>query len=346
MECSFVEVNFNNKKYLIAGIYRIPNTNVNSFIEKFNNIVEPLKSNYELLLLGDYNIDLFKDDSAKDNFYVCLKSNYLLPTIHAATRVATKTLNNGEKKTSATLIDNILIKANIKHNSGLIESSISDHYPIFISIPIILKDKNDSNKPQTVQYRLINYLNLRKFLLALTNSEINSILDCNIAQIAFTKFIKIFNDLYEKHFPIKTKLISQKDIEKPWINDILIKQLKIKDKLGKLAAWNVINVDIFKRFRNIVTSEIRKAKKKNIEKEFQDYADNIKKTWSLINSVIKTKIKDDTINLIKDDRQSVEKNYVPDTFIDYFTNIATKLTSELPIPENNAQSYLKNRVHN
>ena len=136
---------------------------MNVFIEKINDIVEPLTSNYELILLGDYNIDLFKDDSAKNNFYLSLQSNYLLPTIHAATRVATKTLRNGDKKTSATLIDNILIKANIRHNSGLIESSISDHYPIFISIPEMIKANNENSIPQTIQYRRINYLNLRKF---------------------------------------------------------------------------------------------------------------------------------------------------------------------------------------
>lgn len=324
MECSFIEVNFNNKKYLIAGIYRIPNTNINVFIEKINEIIEPLKTNYELLLLGYYNIDLLKDDSAKNNFSIFLQSNYLLPTIHAATRKATKTLRNGDKKTSATLIDNIFIKSNIRHNSGLIESSISDHYPIFISIPEIIKDNNNTQIPQTIQYRLINYLNLRTFLLALTQSEISSILNCNIAESAFTKFNQIFNELYENYFPIKTNLLSKKDIEKPWINDVLIKRLKIKDKLGQLAARNVINVDIFKKFRNLVTSQIRRAKEKFFEKEFQDNSNNIKKTWSLINDVIKTKSKDDTINLINDNGEDVDKNNVSNTCIDYFINIATK----------------------
>ena len=121
------------------------------FLKKFNEIIEPLKVNYELLLLGDYNIDLFKNDPATNNFYYCLQSNYLLPTIQAATRVATTTLRNGNKKTSKTLIDNILIKANIRHNSGLIESSISDHYPIFISIPEIIKGDSENNIQQTIQ---------------------------------------------------------------------------------------------------------------------------------------------------------------------------------------------------
>ena len=107
-------------------------------------------------MLGDYNIDLFKDDSATNNFYICLQFNHLLLTIQAPTRVATKSLRDGDKeKTSKTLIDNILMKANIRHNSGLVESSISDHYPIFISVSEIVKRENENIILQTIQYRLI-----------------------------------------------------------------------------------------------------------------------------------------------------------------------------------------------
>ncbi len=35
MECCFIEINFNNKKYLIAGIYRVPNTDIKLLIAKF-----------------------------------------------------------------------------------------------------------------------------------------------------------------------------------------------------------------------------------------------------------------------------------------------------------------------
>ena len=35
------------------------------FIEKFNEVVEQLKTNYELVLVGDYNIDMLKDYANK-----------------------------------------------------------------------------------------------------------------------------------------------------------------------------------------------------------------------------------------------------------------------------------------
>ena len=58
IECSFIEVKYNNQKYLIGGIYRVPNTNIDRFIEKLNSIIEPLKHTHKITLLGDYNIDL------------------------------------------------------------------------------------------------------------------------------------------------------------------------------------------------------------------------------------------------------------------------------------------------
>ena len=65
LECCFIETSFNNKKYLIAGMYRTPNTNTKLFIEKFNEIIEPLKSSHEIIILGDFNINLLNDDSNK-----------------------------------------------------------------------------------------------------------------------------------------------------------------------------------------------------------------------------------------------------------------------------------------
>ena len=60
MECSFIELKFNNQNYLIGGIYRIPDTDTDHFIDKFNSILAPIKSTHKIILLGDYNIDLQK----------------------------------------------------------------------------------------------------------------------------------------------------------------------------------------------------------------------------------------------------------------------------------------------
>ena len=76
IECLFIEIKFNNIKYLIGGIYRAPDTNTDLFIDRLNSLIEPLKSSHKLILLGDYNIDLQKNNNHKYNFELCLDMLY------------------------------------------------------------------------------------------------------------------------------------------------------------------------------------------------------------------------------------------------------------------------------
>ena len=276
MECLFIEIQIDKKKYILGGFYRIPETNVNLFIEKYNEIVEQLKTNYELILVGDFNIDLLKDDISKNSFMLCLQSNYLVPVITNVTRLASKVNDNGIIVKSATLIDNIIIKANTRHISGVIETNISDHFSIFTSIPLTVKE---IDKNCEIKYRSINECNQRKFNYQLTHSDISNILNVNDSKIAFSMFFKTFSDLYDRYFPITSKTISKKDLEKPWINNVLIKRMSIRDKLFKLSENDYIPRKTYTDFRNILTKQIVEAKAKYYEKEFKDNENNVKKTW-------------------------------------------------------------------
>ena len=339
MECCFIEINFNNKKYLIAGMYRIPDTDINLFIEKFNEIIEPLKNSSEVIVLGDFNINLLKDDVYKNSFELCLQSNYLIPTIVEPTRIATKTLQSGQQVTTKTLIDNILIKPNIIHSSGLVESCITDHFPIYITIPEI---KPDTGSNKVIKYRLITESSKRKFKHAISRYNTNNQQHSN-AKEDFSNFIEHFNELYNKYFPILTRTITYKDETKPWINDILLNQMKIRDKLYKLAIRKRIDIQIYNKFRNIMTNRIKKAKAKYYEEEFKKTSLSIKKTWSTINSVIRKNKLKSTIQITDDNGTKVQESEVPTKFVDYFTNIATNLTNQLPIPHTNPTQYLKSR---
>ena len=55
-------------------------------------------------------------------------------TILSATRVASKISNNCEV-ISHSLIDNIIINYDMKYQSGIIETSITDHYSIYLIVP-------------------------------------------------------------------------------------------------------------------------------------------------------------------------------------------------------------------
>ena len=116
---------------------------------------------------------------------------------------------DGQTFTAESLIDNIFIKDNLVYSSGLIYSDISDHYPIFISIP------QNTTKANTdileVKYRLMDEFRIRKFKSTLQNSiVIRELCNEQSAQIAFTIFLNTFNFIYDKYFPLITKKKLQK----------------------------------------------------------------------------------------------------------------------------------------
>ncbi|CAL4190277.1 unnamed protein product [Meganyctiphanes norvegica] len=57
IECIFIELNFNNKKFLIGCVYQVPNTDVKTFCKSIDDLIEPHRS-HNIILLGDYNICL------------------------------------------------------------------------------------------------------------------------------------------------------------------------------------------------------------------------------------------------------------------------------------------------
>ena len=120
----------------------------------------------------------------------------------------------------------------------------------------------------------------------------------------------------------------------------LIKRIKIRDNLAKLYKKQRIDKKIFTDFRNLLNRQIRDAKETFYNNKFEENKGNIKKTWDTINNVIKTNSKINQEIIINEDNNEVHKNDVPNKFVNYFTNIADKLISELPSSNTSATSYL------
>ena len=74
----------------------------------------------------------------------------------------------------------------LNHKSGIIYSSISDHYPIFVSL--INENNEFQDKSKVISYRLIDNFRTHKFKSAPTNLFNNSIKHINIASEALSKF--------------------------------------------------------------------------------------------------------------------------------------------------------------
>ena len=256
----FIEINLHSKVYLIGVAYRVPNTNFNQFNSKINAILEPLKNKYNIILMGDFNICLMKENNHKNLFQNTMQSNSLFPTITEPTRVCSIE-RNGQNIVTESLIDNIFLNENLAYNSGIIYSDISDHYPIFVSIPLNSSLVNN-NENFEIKCRLIDEYRIRKFKSALANNPIfKSIMHIHSADVAFTTFINSFNQLYDKYFTIITKKITKKTLLKPWITNAMVEQIKYKHDLARLYNKGIIDKQSYTGFKNILTKNLRQAKK-------------------------------------------------------------------------------------
>ena len=103
-ESLFIEVKGNQDNLLVGSIYRPPNTNVGDFIDSYQVLGEKLHKFKNVLIGLDHNLDLLKTSthSLMQQFLEATLDAHLIPVITKPIRVT---------HSSATLIDNILIKS-------------------------------------------------------------------------------------------------------------------------------------------------------------------------------------------------------------------------------------------
>ena len=342
LETLFIEITFDSKIYIIGVIYRVPNTNVHLFNETLNGIIEPIKNSYEIVLVGDFNVCLMKENNQSNSFRNSLISNNLFPTILEPTRIAS-IQRNGEYVITKSLIDNIFINTQLDFKSGLIDSTISDHFPVFISIQHNTTLQMEETK--FIKYRSFDDFSIKRFNLALSKSLVSLLEGVFDPKTAFTKFHMLIDELYNKYFPVRTKILSKKAQLKPWISQVLVNRIKIRDKLFKLSIKGRIDRNIYTQFRNLLTKQIRDAKATYFNNQFDNCKNDIRKTWKIINSNTRKKIRNSQIKIYENENV-IANGAVPNKFINYFSNIATTLVSEIPEVDVSAESYLNNFNHN
>jgi exonuclease III len=141
IESIFVELRFGkcSCNIVLGCVYRPPNTIHDVFINDLNGILDTIntgKHNNNIILTGDFNIDLLKtDDSTTKDLVNLLNVHMLRSIIDKPTRVASN---------SATLIDNFFTNCvRYSVSAGIILNDLSDHYPIIMRLE--LTGDNPSN---------------------------------------------------------------------------------------------------------------------------------------------------------------------------------------------------------
>ena len=197
--------NKSNKYIYIRNMYRLPRENVTYqsiqiFIDELNAVITDIKkSKLNLILLGDFNIDLLKigEKIGSQIFFEYILGLGLLPMLTLPTRIA---------EHSATLIDNVFVSPpcdRSQYISGILISNMSDHFPYFYCEKSSIKEKVKQKFMYSRKYNDDIFSNMHS---ELESSNILSQLDKNVASdpnVNYEILANIINATMSKHMAIK-----------------------------------------------------------------------------------------------------------------------------------------------
>lgn len=306
---------------VIGMVYRPPNASLNDFLESMEEVLNLVSnSTVKCYIMGDFNINLLNMNNNVINYTTLFQSYNFFQTVTKPTRVT---------DTSATLIDHFW--TNDIHNyvkSGILYMTISDHFPIYSSFSVTNVTTTDKVCITKRTYNE-NQINAFKEELKQYNwdSEISNVNDIDVI---YGLYMNKFKVLYNNHFPIKSFLVKEKHVCKPYITPGIIRSIKHRNKLQRLyAKWPLTYGSIFRNYRNMLTKIIRTAKENYLKSELLQNSNDARKTWKTINQLLgKTNSKLPLSMHFQNDNISGNSN-IAKAFNTYFSTVASRMAADI-----------------
>ena len=326
-ETLFIEVVRESRNNTIIGVvYKPPDGDFHSFHQNLSNCLEVISVENKIsFIAGDFNVDLLNSSpsSSAEAFLNTLRSYAFYPTIDKSTRTS---------ETSSTLIDNIFTNCySVYVRSGILISEISDHYPIFVFCNLHIK----RNYPKGVTY--INntcYKNMARLRYELSLIDWTIVTDDRDADSAYSKFSEIIQNAYKRCCPL-TKLNHKINTSKsPWLTTGILKSIRKKNVLFARfkRSFSTAHKAAYTRYRNILTSVIKNAKKMYYANLISLNSNDGGKIWNILNNVIGRKKSDEFNSTFVCNDVVINDNYaVCNGFNEYFASVAQNLSDNLPL---------------
>lgn len=275
----YIKMPASNNNILISGCYRSPASNTMDFLKILQSYFEKLttiKNSENCIFIGDLNIDILTRNSLEVVEYLnIMNENGFESMINKPTRVH----NHHES-----CIDHIFYKSNDlnSHNIPLIlENDITDHHVTTLQIIF------NKQKQVMTENRYFTKINYDKLAEGTKRESWDTVFSQTNADAAMNNFISILNG--NIHLATQEKRIKRKNTKiAPWITNGIIKSTFTKNKLFRDSLQHPNNPELrerFKIYRNILTTQINKAKYNYYTKKINCNAGNPQVLWGVINEL-------------------------------------------------------------
>ena len=119
IEIAAMECDLQGELVLVLSVYRPSGANIEIFFDRFESLLSAvMKENKVVIVAGDFNVEMLKNNANKEDFGALLESFGLKQTIFENTRISKK---------SSSCIDNIFVNLDNIVHSVVLHTFTSDH---------------------------------------------------------------------------------------------------------------------------------------------------------------------------------------------------------------------------
>lgn len=310
----------NNMPTILASIYRSPSSSYSDFCSQLEEILNLLTNeNKNIIICGDININILPPSCQSCSDYInCLFSYGFSSLIDVPTRCDTAG--------SRTLIDHIFSSSTSDYTTGVIDYSITDHYPLFFVL-------GTGKRAQHRQYTK-NSFNEALFARKVHDTCWNNVFREDCPEKAYSIFLSTITNYINDCTTHVTHKHTFSSPRNPWITNALLRSIIKKNNLHKKVKLQPFNASLrarFKNYSNILSSVLKRAKREYYERRIIENGTNTRRNWELIKEFLNVRESDASIKKIiyKDKEYSTEAD-MSNVFSDHFAACQNTLSLSVP----------------
>lgn len=314
---SFELLASNNRIIKMAAVYMSASENKTEILKYFENWCEHFCEIGEILICGDFNIDVARESPYSQRLMKICNDNGLKQIVKNTTR---------QTNHSATIIDLCITNSNSIATVSM-EDQISDHYNIEISVKNELKSKRIDKKLIKIlhNYSQTAVLNQIENWLGEWTYVRNENCDIKTTWLLHNLHCTVSEFIVER-------VISNSD---NFFNYELEKMRKQKNYLYKQAQLSTNDSNkwhAYKNYKNDYKKMIKRQKYEYTQRQLNNAAGDQKKTWKLLNSIITDKHVGNDFDIIESNGVTLNnKKNIADEFNKYFVDTISEINRSIPI---------------
>ena len=305
---------------LVCGFYRIPGGSLPCFFDQIAPFLQYCESR-NALICGDFNVDISSEPkSASTREYLDLfVSRGFLSQISLPSYVCPSDLS------FKSCLDHAWHNLKITSKNYVILPNFSDHCPIALlfSLKLPIAKSKINFRDYNTQFTE-SYLSRSSYEFSLCFPPENSV---NEAAEYLSSFLHALQDRY---FPIKSKLLSVKRLNSPWVTPDILRCISKKHMWYRLLRRDRISKSSYKKYCKALSYLLNIAEEEYWENKFVSLGSNMRENWKLLNKFLNKHRNADTCEFVIDDVRTSDGHLISKSFCEFFVSYPKSIHDNIP----------------